>query len=114
MGKNFQERRKYARIPLVSVVKLRFDQEQPEPALLVDISAGGAKIMSQRPLSVGEEVEMSLSLYENKTIFVDGKIVWTRDMDLMKEYKFGVEYMGGIQFNKENREIDDYVKKYSM
>lgn len=112
MAEKFLERRRHVRIPMVSVVQLRVGGGSLVPGLLVDLSGGGARIMSQFPLSIGEEIFLRIPLFEEKTIEVVGDVVWSKELEAMKEYNFGVEYMGGVQFKQSNQEISGFIQRH--
>ncbi len=113
MAEKFIERRRHARIPMVSVIGIRLGDGNPMGAMLVDLSAGGARIMCQFPLNIGEEVTLRIPLFEEKVVDAAGDVVWSKEMEAMKEYNFGVEYMGGIQFKQVNQEIKDFVRRHT-
>lgn len=113
MKDRFTDRRRHARIPMVSIVHIWTESSgQSLPCMLVDLSAGGARVLSQNKLTTGETVKIDITVNENKVIEIIGLIVWVKEMDLMKEYNFGVEYMGGIQFTSADEEINKYVKSF--
>jgi c-di-GMP-binding flagellar brake protein YcgR len=112
MADKFMERRRHIRIPMVSVVQIRIGGRSLVPGLLVDLSAGGARVMSQFPISIGEEIFLRIPLFEEKTIEVIGEVVWSKELEAMKEYNFGVEYMGGIQFKQANQEIGSFIQRH--
>lgn len=109
MTNKFKERRRHARIPMVCVIQARTSEAgEAEPCMLVDVSAGGARILSQFPISAGDEMILTIPLSEEEIIDVSGCIMWIREMGLMKEYHFGVEYMAGVKFF----EINEMIKKH--
>lgn len=114
MPKKFIERRRHVRIPMVSVIQIRLGGGQSAlAAMLVDLSAGGARIMCQFPLNIGEEVTLKIPLMEEKVLELKGDVVWSKEMEAMKEYNFGVEYMGGVSFKQVSQEIDEFVKRHT-
>jgi c-di-GMP-binding flagellar brake protein YcgR len=109
----YLDRRKHARIPMVSVIQIRLGANgDPMPSMLVDLSAGGARIMSQFLITVGDELYLRIPLSEDNFIEIVGDVVWTKEMELMKEYNFGIEYMGGIQFREISDDIRHFIKKH--
>jgi c-di-GMP-binding flagellar brake protein YcgR len=102
-------RRKHVRIPMVNIIQIKLNESDPLPSLLVDLSAGGCRIMCQFPLSVGDRVSLTIPLFGEKTVDVEGGIVWTKETEMMRDYNFGVEYMAGIQFKEVNEEIQKFV-----
>ncbi len=109
MTNKFRERRRHTRIPMVCVIQARIGESaESDPCMLVDVSAGGARILSQFPISAGDEIILTIPLSEDEIIDVPGCIMWTREMGLMKEYHFGVEYMAGVKFF----EINEMIKKH--
>ena len=113
MADKFIERRRHARIPMVSVIEIRLGNGNPMGAMLVDLSAGGVRIMCQFPLSIGEEVVLKIPLFEGKFVEASGEVVWSKEMEAMKEYNFGVEYMGGVQFKQINQEVKEFVRRHT-
>lgn len=114
MAKRIKERRRHVRIPMVNVMRVRLDEDSDfYPCMLVDLSARGARILSQFRITIGDEMELLIPLStEEEVQNIKGKIVWTQEMDLMKEYNFGVEYMGGVEFNYVNENIRDFIEKF--
>jgi len=80
--------------------------------MMVDLSAGGARILSQFPISVGDEIFMSIPLLEDIVEEIWSDVVWIREMELMKEFNFGVEYMAGVKFRQVNEKIRDFIKSF--
>lgn len=108
------DRRKHVRIPMICVVQAIIeDSDSAVPVMLVDLSAGGARILSQFPLSVGNTIDMIIPLAEEVSVGVKGDVVWVKEMEMMKEYRFGVEYMAGIQFHVVNEKIGEFIKSYT-
>jgi len=113
MAKDFVERRRHVRIPMVTVTEISIDGGQPLGAMIVDLSARGARVMCQFSLNVGEEVLLKVPILEELAVELEGEVVWSKEMEAMKEYNFGVEYMGGIQFKKINKEIKKFVGRHT-
>jgi c-di-GMP-binding flagellar brake protein YcgR len=111
--KQFINRRKYIRIPMVNVIKVRLNDSEPLPALLVDLSAGGSRIMCQFPLITGDEVGLTIPLFGEKSVDVQGDVVWTKETEMMRDYNFGVEYMAGIQFREIDKNIHEFVEWFT-
>jgi len=114
MAKRIKERRRHVRIPMVNVIRIRIDENEDfYPCMLVDLSARGARILSQFRITIGDELDLLIPLSIGEEIQnVKGKIVWTQEMDLMKEYNFGVEYMAGVEFEYVNEKIRDFIEKF--
>jgi c-di-GMP-binding flagellar brake protein YcgR len=114
MSGNFKDRRKYVRIPMVCVIQIAVaGEEDMQHCMLVDLSAGGARILSQYPISVGDSLNMVIPLSETEFIDTKGDLVWVKEMELMKEYRFGVEYMGGVQFLEPSERILEHIKNFT-
>jgi c-di-GMP-binding flagellar brake protein YcgR len=109
----FINRRKHIRIPMVNVIKIRLNGTDPLPALLVDLSVGGARVMCQFPLAVSDEVGLTIPLFGEKSVDIYGEIVWIKETEMMKDYNFGVEYMAGIQFNESSKDIQEFVEWFT-
>ena len=99
-------------MPMVSMIKLSTDNVNSLAAMLVDISSGGARIMSQFPLIRNNQVSMKIPLPGDDAVDVSGKIIWVRQMKLMREFNFGIEYMVGIEFDEPSREIKEYIHRH--
>jgi c-di-GMP-binding flagellar brake protein YcgR len=113
MAEKFVERRRHVRIPMVSVIEVRLGDGNPLAAMLVDLSAGGARIMCQFPLNIGEEVVLKIPLFEERLLELAGDVVWSKEMEAMKEYNFGVEYMGGVAFKQASEEIREFARRHT-
>lgn len=109
MEQNTGERRKYHRLSVVKPAQAEFEGSEPIQVLVVDISAGGARIMSQFPISVGEVFTLFMELDDISLDNTQCEIVWTRNLELMESSNFGTEYMGGVKFDRINEELDDFV-----
>lgn len=113
MSQNFADRRKHKRIPIVTLIQTRQKgADESCPVMLVDLSAGGARILSQFPIDAGDRLELTIPLYEMGTVTCPGKVVWALEMNQMKSFKFGVEYMAGVQFEQESTQISRFVESY--
>ena len=111
MTNKFRERRRHARIPMVCVIQARTGETaEADPCMLVDVSAGGARILSQFSVTAGDDIILTIPLSEEEIIDVSGCIMWTREMGLMKEYHFGVEYMAGVKFFETNEMIKKHIQ----
>ena len=111
MANKFKERRRHARIPMVCVIQARTGEAvETDPCMLVDVSAGGARILSQFPIAAGDEIVLTVPLSEEEIIDVPGSVMWIREMGLMKEYHFGVEYMAGVKFFETNETIKKHIQ----
>lgn len=99
-------------MPIINMIRLDVGKKDALPAMLVDISAGGARIMSQFPLLRGDELALGIPLPGEDTIEKRGRVVWVRQMQLMREYNFGVEYMVGIKFESPSKVIEDYIHRH--
>ncbi len=99
-------------MPMVSMIRVSTDNINALAAMLVDISAGGARIMCQFPLLRNHQVTLKIPLAGEGAVEVTGKIIWVRQMKLMREFNFGVEYMVGIKFDEPCCEIRDYISRH--
>jgi hypothetical protein len=101
-------------MPMVSMIHLDTGKKDSLPAMLVDVSAGGARIMCQFPLFHDDEVVLKVPLPGEEAIELTGRVVWSRQMKLMMEYNFGVEYMVGIRFNEPSSAVKSYIKRHMV
>ncbi|MCE1246451.1 MAG: PilZ domain-containing protein [Firmicutes bacterium] len=114
MSGSFKDRRKHVRIPMVCVIQIGIEGEgEMQHCMLVDLSAGGARILSQFPIGVGDTLELIIPLSETDSVYTKGNLVWVKEMELMKEYRFGVEYMAGVQFGEPNQQIAEHIKNFT-
>ena len=113
MSTRFKERRQHVRIPMVSVIQARHgDSGEMSPCMLVDVSASGVRLLSHFPLYTGDRLSLFIPLEEGEIVEAAGEIMWTKEMDLMKEYHFGVEYMAGMKFDKVNETIKKHIELF--
>jgi tetratricopeptide (TPR) repeat protein len=109
--KAIANRRQHFRTPFVSIVEILLNDKEEIIALLVDLSAGGGRIMTGEniPLSFGDEIRMIINLPNRLEVSVHGDIVWSKKIDGYKRYNFGFKHIGGIQFREPNPEISKFV-----
>lgn len=114
MDASFADRRKYRRIPMVSFIRVKVEDESFRPAMLVDLSPGGARVLSQFEIPRESSVKLEFSLASGENIEVEGEVAWARRMDLMREHNFGIEHMSGIKFNEINDTILRLYNSYPV
>jgi hypothetical protein len=86
--------RAHRRVTLQSVetllVVVENRRSQAFKVRVTDLSGGGARLLSPRPLTVGQSLAMRLVLGENDAIQVRARVVWVR--------RFSQVWQAGIQF----------------
>lgn len=100
-------------VPMVRMIRMQLGSAEPLPTMLVDLSASGARIMSQCPLLANEKIILRIPLFDEEMVEISGNVIWTRKMELMKEYNFGVEYMLGIKFSEPSDKIKEFILKHT-
>jgi tetratricopeptide (TPR) repeat protein len=109
-GTSFRNMRQYFRLPLTRFLSLKVNQEKSVPTLLTDISAGGGKILlADELIDTGDKVQLTIPLYEDKKVDVNGDVVWIKDANHIRGLCLDFEYMAGIKFEKVNSSIDNFV-----
>ena len=117
--KVFKERREHVRLPILhgilEPVELEFfakgpdGQHRPQPAILVDLSAGGMRLISFLEPPHSKELNMILKLAGVKEMPITGKISWVKE-------KGGV-FMNGISFSQishdDRKMINEMAEDYS-
>lgn len=116
--KVFKERREHVRLPILhgilEPVELEFyakgpnGDHRPQPAILVDLSAGGMRLITFLEPPHSKELNMILKLAGVKEMPITGKISWVKD-------KGGV-FMNGITFSgistEDKKRISDMAEDY--
>ena len=116
--KVFKERREHVRLPILhgilEPVELEFyakgpdGKHTPQPAILVDLSAGGMRLITFLEPPHSKELNMILKLADVKEMPITGKISWVKE-------KGGV-FMNGITFsdisNEDKKRISDMAEDY--
>lgn len=108
-----QDRRKYPRIPIVSIARLTLQgMEAEQPVLVRDISTHGVGIYSEEPYQQGDLVVIHLALtdsqFETITESVAGEVAWVTPLP------DGAHYAVGIRFENmavERPKLYTYVKR---
>lgn len=113
MKREFADRRRYVRIPMVSVVKAYLKTGQTHPVMIVDLSAGGARILTQFRIQKGMPISLTIPLFDENTIRTSGKVVWAKETDILKKHNFGIEFMGGIEFDQVNDKIQKFIQRFT-
>ncbi|MCL5774068.1 MAG: PilZ domain-containing protein [Firmicutes bacterium] len=108
------ERRRFLRIPAVSWVIINHQKYDEKPGLMVDISIGGLKLLTEKPIAAETEVLLRIQLESSKPVEIAGKIVWSRKLeaDIFKKFNFSMVYLHGIAFHKHSAEIEVYLQEY--
>lgn len=107
------ERRRFIRVPQLSIVHItRQGILESLPGLMVDIGFGGMRFLSQMPLIVGEKISVLLELEEGSKTRIEGKIVWKKQMEILRQYNFGIEYVHGLQFMELPDKIRALIEEY--
>ena len=117
-SKVFKERREHVRLPILhgilEPVNVDFydkddaGKSRPQPAILVDLSAGGMRLITFLEPPHSKELNMILKLVGVKEMPITGKISWVKE-------KGGV-FMNGITFSSishdDKKRINDLAEDY--
>jgi len=117
-NKVFKERREHVRLPILhgilEPVELEFfakgpnGEHTPQPAILIDLSAGGMRLITFLEPPHSKELNMILKLADVKEMPITGKISWVKQ-------KGGV-FMSGIIFSDishdDKKRISDMAEDY--
>ena len=119
ISKVVKERRQHVRLPILhgilEPVEIEFftmdahGKPVPQPAILVDLSAGGMRLITFMPPPHTKELNIVLKLNGMKEAPITGKISWVKE-------KGGV-FMNGISFSgispDDKRRISEMAEDYS-
>jgi Tfp pilus assembly protein PilZ len=98
------ELRRYVRLPLITAVTLSADSRQLS-AHTQEISAGGMSLESQHLLKLGDPVQLSFNLPNNKNVKVVANVCWVRqDKHLM-----------GVRFDQQDERrlaVKEWIESY--
>jgi len=107
-----QERRKFVRLNInVEINYSIIPHEEQQETGTKNISAGGICMVSDKPLSIGDTLQLEIKLPEDPpSIQVKGKAVWVKQFiatEKHESFDIGVEF---INISEENRKrINKYV-----
>jgi len=111
-AEEFKERRQSDRYDVF--LKVTEVNNQPvSDAIMLDISAWGAKIESLLPLNAASDLSFSFSLpggKEEAKIQLAGKVVWSGQVPVSKRYQVGLQFYKSIQKlqSEGNFEIEEF------
>lgn len=92
---NKLQRRNFFRLPLVKNILISYlvdDAEHSVEGVTKDISGGGIRAISNKPLKLGTEVTVHISL-GSSGVFIDAKVVRCRDIsDSIEKYDVGLTF----------------------
>ena len=106
---NFEEKRKYPRVPTCNVVSYVCMDDDSRPleegmGMTVNISQGGALIETSRPITSSFVLLVSIDLKKN-VLETKGRVVHSQEVDRSK-------YLTGIEFLGSKEEITRIVKNF--
>jgi c-di-GMP-binding flagellar brake protein YcgR len=109
------EKRKYLRVPRLLLVSLTQDSEEKTLAgLIMDISLGGARILTSKLLPSKSVIDLKIELEEGESIIIQGLVMWGNAVEALKKFQHGIEFIHGVQFQtheeKTKKIIEDYIK----
>lgn len=109
----------------------REEESRVDPGMIVDLSLGGVRLLTQDPLEVGKIVGLIIEIQEDSPLRLQGKVVWGRrirdlkDLDPELREQYGVEdlekyyvgfeflhYLYGIVFADLTPELEARVSHY--
>ena len=108
--KDERDRRKYPRIPKVTLVSItQAGLKQSIPALMVDISLGGMRALTREFIQESRAIVLSIESYEGEKIEIPAKIMWWQKTDIMSDFSVGVGYMNGFEFKAAPEEVKEKI-----
>lgn len=83
MTGNYSEgdRRLFTRCIIEGTAILTIKGSLKEPVIVIDLCPKGAGIYCNKPLDVGEEVEVEISCFFDKIIHKKAKVVWCKEVE---------------------------------
>jgi len=108
-----QERRRYPRYAPVPEITYSYGfYSEPLEAKTLELSLGGARIRTELPLLVGEDLEVNISV-EEEEIDVVGKVIHTHRVS-DGNFVVGLSFDGISKIKKKvlNHFFRDYVENY--
>lgn len=108
-----EDKRRFLRVPKLLFVSVeRGDAKEILPGLILDISPGGVRLLTSRQISEGTVVALSIELEERSPIQVQGKVVWGNQVEALRKFQHGIEFVHGIQFEEHAKAIDEMIEEY--
>ncbi len=109
------ERRKFLRVPRLLLVTLTHDSgEKTLAGMILDISSGGARILTSKLLPQKTIIELKIELEEGEPLVVQGQVMWGNSVEALKKFQHGIEFVHGIKFQEQKEKtkeiIEDYLK----
>ncbi len=109
-----EEKRRFARVPrlFLALIETKEGGAEKLSGLIVDISLGGARLISSRRLEEDQVVVLHIELEENNVISVPSRIVWSNHVDALKKFQHGVEFVHAVEFKDYPDEVRSVLDTY--
>lgn len=72
-----------------------------------DISLGGAKIETSKPIPKGKIIDIKLELETGKTVSLKAEVTWIREVEYLKKYELGLKFI--YDSPNQQQEIEKYI-----
>ncbi|MDQ7825740.1 MAG: PilZ domain-containing protein [Candidatus Eremiobacteraeota bacterium] len=104
------DRRKFPRTPMLSLAFLELDgKESVIPGIVVDVSLGGMKILTQMPVECDGDLAIVIEYEGKKRLSIPGRLMWQQKMEVLRQFSFGIEHINGVEFKLPPEEIREIV-----
>lgn len=107
-----KEKRRHPRVARLLLAIIRTDEivGQPSSGLIVDISLGGARLVTSREFPVDSTVTVAIEVEEKKVIHLKGRIVWSNHVEALKKFQHGIEFVHAIEFKEYSQQIKETLE----
>ena len=107
-----KEKRRHPRVArlLLAVIRTEEMVGQPSSALIVDISLGGARLVTSREFPVNSSVTVAIEVEDKKVIHLKGRIVWSNHVEALKKFQHGIEFVHAIEFKEYSQQIKETLE----
>ena len=91
----FADRRRYPRLEKLVSVRIVAGKESDPWLSTRDVSAGGMRLLSDRPLEKGEPLDLEMLLPDGSWLRVVSKVAWSVKLDVgsAAEYEVGLRFV---------------------
>ena len=110
------ERRRYLRVPRLLLVTISqgSEEEAKERAagLIIDLSEGGARILTSKLFPEKTKVHMKIELEEGNPMEVEGSVMWGNHVEALRKFQHGVEFVHGVKFQAQQEKTKEVIQDY--
>ncbi|HZV78298.1 MAG TPA: PilZ domain-containing protein [Candidatus Binatus sp.] len=96
-----------ARLEMSEPVRLRFPDGNEQPAIMQDMSSGGAALRTHQPMHVGDHLGVSMYLGVRQRYELHARVVYARPGAQGFHAKYGVQFVA--MSADERAQLDDFV-----